>query len=121
MNEIFNPAPTAPVSVNSDAFNRKRYSNYLPTYKELQEKYGTTGTSLGKDSSGSGTFNWGFVGDWLNSASNAITGIWGTSDRYVANAYQTMYNQERKNTNLLIGIVVALLLLAFAFLIIKKK
>lgn len=110
MNEIFNPAPTAPVSVKSGAFIRKRYSNY-----------DGEGTELGQDSSGSGTFNWGFVGDWLNSASNVITGIWGTSDKYVANAYQTMYNQERKNTNLLIGIVVALLLLAFAFLILKKK
>ena len=107
MNEIFNPAPTAPVSVKSGAFNRKRYSNYDPT-------------EVGQPMA-NGTFNWGFVGDWLNAASNAITGIWGTSDRYVANAYQTMYNQERKNTNLLIGIVVALLLLAFAFLILKKK
>lgn len=35
--------------------------------------------------------------------------------------YQTMYNQERKTANLLIGIVVAFVLLAFAFLIIKKK
>lgn len=106
MNNIFNPAPTAPVSLQSDAFARNRYSN---------------DDGLGQSSSGSGTFNWSFVGDWLNSASNAITGIWGTSDKYLANAYQTMYNQERKNTNLLIGIVVALLLLAFAFLIIKKK
>lgn len=124
MNEIFNPAPTAPVSVKSGAFNRKRYSNYDPTEvgppMANGEFYSNSGT-LGNNSSGSGTFNWGFVGDWLNAATNAITGIWGTSDRYVANAYQQMYNQERKNTNLLIGIVVALLLLAFAFLILKKK
>lgn len=106
MNQIFNPAPTERVSVNSDAFTRKRYSN---------------DTVLGQDSSGSGTFSWAYVGDWLNSAADIFTGIWGTSDKYAANAYQSMYNQERKNTNLLIGIVVALLLLAFAFLILKKK
>lgn len=124
MNKIFNPAPTGPVAVKSGAFTRKRYSNYDgtevgPTLPNGDFYSNTNG--LGTDTSGSGTFNWGFVGDWLNSASNVITGIWGTSDRYVANAYQNMYNQERKNSNLLIGIVVALVLLAFAFLIIKKK
>lgn len=116
MNEIFNPAPTAPVTVNSEAFGRKRYSNTTPTDGD-----GGDSSGLGKDNSGSGTFSWGFVGDWLNAISNTVNGVWGTSDKYQAAAYQNMYNQERKNTNLLIGIVVGLLLLAFAFLLLKKK
>lgn len=113
MNEIFNPAPTDPVAVKSGAFNRKRYSNY--------DGPDGTGEGLGTDTSGSGTFNWAFVGDWLNSAANVVTGIWGTSDRYTANAYQSILEQERKNNNLLIAFVVALLLFAFAYLILKKK
>ena len=114
MNDIFNPAPTAPVATHSDAFNMPRFSNYDG------EESAQTG-SLGQNTSGSGVFNWEYVGDWLNSAANIVTGVWGTGDKYMANAYQTMYNQERKTANLLIGIVVAFVLLAFAFLIIKKK
>lgn len=114
MNEIFNPAPTAPVAMHSDAFNRQRFSNY-----DGEASGATGGNGLGQDTSGSGI--WGNVGGWLDSISDIVTGIWGTSDKYMANAYQTMYNQERKTTNLLIGIVVAFVLLAFAFLIIKKK
>ena len=113
MNEIFNPAPVAPVTVQSDVFNLRRFSNYDGEGSE------TTGGSLGKDSSGSGI--WDNVGGWLDSVADIVTGVWGSSDKYMADAYQTMYAQERKTTNLLIGIVVAFVLLAFAFLIIKKK
>ncbi len=106
MNDIFNPSPTAPVATHSDAFNLPRFSN---------------NKGLGDDTSGSGAFNWDNVNDWVDSVANIITGVWGTGDKHIANAYQIMYNQERKTTNLLIGIVVAFVLLAFAFLIIKKK
>ena len=124
MNEIFNPAPTEPVAVKSEAFGRKRFSNWTgsevgPAMDDGSFYSNTAG--LGQDTSSSGAFSWGYVGDWLRSAANVVTGIWGTSDKYVANAYQTMYNQERKNANILIFIVVALVLLAFAFLILKKK
>lgn len=124
MNEIFNPAPTGPVALKSNAFGRPRYSNYngseVGPAMDDGSFYSNSG-GLGRDTSGSGAFSWGYVGDWLRSAANVVTGIWGTSDKYVANAYQTMYNQERKNANILIFIVVALVLLAFAFLILKKK
>lgn len=109
MKDIFNPSPTNPVSVQSDAFN-PRFSNES-----------ATGTGLGTDTSGSGSFNYGMIGDWLNSASGLVSSIWGTSDKYVANMYQNMYAQEKKTTNLMIGIIVALVLLAFVFIIIKKK
>jgi hypothetical protein len=108
MNDILNPAPTLPVTVQSNAFNLARFSN-------------ETATGLGQDTSGSGAFNWALIGDWLNSAGNIVTGVWGSSDKYTAMAYETMYNQEKKTSNLMIGIVVALVLLAFAFLIIKRK
>lgn len=123
MNEIFNPAPVAPVALHSDAFNLPRFSNFgenaLPTYQQMSGNSSGSGSGLGQNTSGSGI--WGNVGGWLDSISDIVTGIWGTSDKYMANAYQTMYNQERKTANLLIGIVVAFVLLAFAFLIIKKK
>ena len=124
MNDIFNPAPTAPVATHSEAFNLPRFSNYgedaLPSYQQMSGNV-SSGTGIGTNTSGSGVFNWSYVGDWLNSAANIVTGIWGTSDKYMSNAYQTMYNQERKTSNLLIGIVVAIVLLAFVFLIVKKK
>lgn len=109
MKDIFNPSPTNPVSVQSDAFN-PRFSNES-----------ATGTGLGTDTSGSGSFNFGMVGDWLNTGANIVNSIWGSSDKYVANMYQNMYAQEKKTTNLMIGIIVALVLLAFVFIIIKKK
>lgn len=115
MNEIFNPAPVAPVSMQSDVFNQPRFSNYDGEGSDTT----STDGKLGQDNTGSGI--WDNVGGWLNSVSDIVTGIWGTSDKYMANAYQTMYNQERKTNNMLIGIVVAIVLLAFAFLIIKKK
>ena len=117
MNEIFNPAPVAPVALHSDAFNLPRFSNY--DGEGTGATTTTTGGKLGTDTSGSGI--WNNVGGWLDIIANIVTGVWGTSDKYMANAYQTMYNQERKTANLLIGIVVAFVLLAFAFLIIKKK
>lgn len=110
MNEIFNPSPTGPVGVQSDAFNLPRFSNET-----------ATGTGLGTDTSGSGSFNYGMIGDWLNAASGVVTSIWGTSDKYIASMYEAMYNQEKKTNNLMIGIVVAVVLMAFVFLIIKKK
>lgn len=126
MNEIFNPAPVAPVALHSDAFNLPRFSNAGGFWDGYENTGGLTGghgnnssSGLGTNTSGSGI--WNNVGGWLDSIANIVTGVWGTSDKYMANAYQTMYNQERKTANLLIGIVVAFVLLAFAFLIIKKK
>jgi hypothetical protein len=125
MTEIFNPSPTGPVGVKSDAFNLPRFSNVTPVnmslFKELPGSDDHESTGLGTDTSGSGSFNYGMIGDWLNAASGVVTSIWGSSDKYVADMYQNMYAQEKKTTNLMIGIVVAVVLLAFVFLIIKKK
>lgn len=125
MNEIFNPSPTGPVGVQSDAFNLPRFSNATPVnmglFKELPGSDDHESTGLGTNTSGSGSFNYGMIGDWLNAASGVVTSIWGTSDKYIADMYEAMYNQEKKTNNLMIGIVVAIVLMAFVFLIIKKK
>lgn len=128
--DIFNASPTSPVAVQSDAL-KPRMSNYYynPLDGKVYNDDGTlataanngaaAGNGLGKDTNGSGLLN--FFGGLANTLGSVATSIWGTSDRYTATAYQNMYNQEKRTTNLLIGIVVALVLLAFVFLIIKKN
>lgn len=112
MKVIFNPSPTSPVTVKSDAFGLPRFSN---------DDAVSAGQGLGTNTEGSGAFNYGMIGDWLNTGASIVNSIWGTSDRYMANMYQSMYNEEKKTTNLMIGIVVVVVLLAIVFLIIKKK
>lgn len=111
-NVTLNPAPLAPVVPKSGLVG-KRYSNDDAT---------TTDADLGQNTSGSGAFNWGsFLSDLLKSGSSIIGSIWGKDSQYTAMAYQSMYEQEQKTNKLLIGIVIALVVLAFAFLILKKK
>ena len=121
--ELFNPAPVAPVALQSDAF-LPRYSN-LTGYEVgpvMEDGSFYTEAGLGQDTSGSGAFNWGsFFSNLFGAGSSIVTSVWGTSDKYMANAYQTMYNNERKTTNTMIAIVIAFVLLAFAFLLLKKK
>lgn len=113
--EIFNPAPLSPVTLQSDVLGMPRYSNETATGSD-------GGSGLGTGSSGSGVFDWGgFFSDLFGAGSNIVTSVWGTGDKYMANAYQTMYNNERKTTNTMIAIVIAFVLLAFAFLLLKKK
>lgn len=124
MNDIFNPTPQNPVSVQSDAFSPKRFSNYDGTeigpLMEDGSFYTSQGQSgLGKDTSGSGVL--GFIGDLTGTLANVATSIWGSSDKYLASQYATLYNQEKKTTNILIGVVAVLVVLAFVFLVIKKK
>lgn len=111
MNNVqLNPTPAAPVVPKSGLVG-KRYSN--------AEATADAGTATG---SGSGSFNWGsFLSDLLKSGSSIIGSIWGKGDQYTAMAYQSMYEQEKQTTKILIGIVIALVVLAFAFLIIKRK
>lgn len=121
--DIFNASPTSPVAVHSDAL-KPRFSNAQPwTTEYVSDDYSDinaqSGSGLGKDTNGSGLLK--FFGGLANTLGSVATSIWGTSDRYTATAYQNMYNQEKRTTNLLIGIVVALVLLAFVFLIIKKN
>ena len=112
---------------------KPRYSNYVGgpdmsiftdlgtsgDYSELPQNGSGTNTGLGQDTSGSGF--WGSLPGLINSVGSVVSSIWGKSDGYVANMYSGLYQQEKKTTNLLIGILVALVLLAFVFIIIKKK
>ena len=77
----------------------------------------TTGNTytLGSDVSGSGIFN-----TIINALSGVATSIWGKTDNSAA-LWQSQYEQEKKTNKLLIGVVIALVVLAFAFLIIKRK
>lgn len=110
--------PAVQDDFKSGAFYR-RYSPYDPnmigpiTEQEWNEAHGVT-----KPSSGSGSFD---VNGAINSVSSLLAAIFGKSDKYTANAYQTLYNQERKtNTMLWIGVGLAVLL-AFIFLVRNKK
>ena len=104
--DILNPAPTSPVRLRSGAFKKQRYSNLSA------EGDGTNTSSFDWNEFFSGLFGFG---------SSIGNGIFGTSDKYTSMAYQNMYNEEKKMTRVMIGIVVALVLLAFAFIILKKK
>lgn len=128
--DIFNASPTSPVAVQSDAL-KPRMSNYYynPLDGKVYNDDGTlatadnngaaAGNGLGKDDKGSGLLS--FFGGLANTLGSVATSIWGTSDNVRADMWRQMAEQEKKTTNLMIGIVVALVLLAFVFLIIKKK
>lgn len=107
MNNVkLNPTPTTPVVPKSGLVG-KRYSN---------------ADAVASSTSGSGEFSWAtFLSDLLKSGSSIASSIWGKDDKYTAMAYQSMYEQEKQTTKILIGVLVALVLLIFAFLIISKR
>ncbi|MCR5040054.1 MAG: hypothetical protein K6A94_12065 [Bacteroidales bacterium] len=121
MNDIFNPAPASPVQVQSEAFVARRFSNYDGTEigPSMEDGSFVSNKGLGKDESGSGI--WGSVVDIVNSVSGTISSIWGTNDKTRAEYINQLYYKEQQTTRILIGIIVALVLLAFVFLIIKNK
>ena len=88
----------------------------------IHPRYSNDEATADATSTSSGGFNWGsFLSDLLKSGTSIVGSIWGQGDKYSSLAYQSMYEQEKQTTKILIGIVIALVLLAFAFLILKKK
>lgn len=81
----------------------------------------TTGNSsnLGNNSAGSGLLN--SIPGMLNTVGNVLSNIFSPSSKYTSTMYENMYEQEKRTTNLLIGVVVALVILAFVFIILKNR
>ena len=105
---LFNAAPTQKnIRPKSGAF-QPRYSN-----KTVVNADGTTTTTQWYED-----INWGGA---LGSLTNMFSNIWGRSSIYSSEMYQQMLEQEKKTTKWLIGIVIGLVLLAFAYIILKKK
>lgn len=112
----------------SGAF-RPRYSKYLDSglfvdlgvggdYSDVatHQTYNSDGTP----SSGS-SFSWGnFWNNLVTSASSVATSIWGNNSQWQANAYNTMYEQE-KRTNTILWVVIGLVVALGVVLIIRKK
>lgn len=79
-----------------------------------------SGAGLGKDNSGSGMFDWGsFVNTLLSSGTSIVNSIWGKSDTWKADAYNTLYEQEKK-TNTILWVVIGLIVALGVFLVIRK-
>lgn len=119
---------TKKASPVSGTFGVPRYSNYDPYAAPIGPSMedgsftynnGSSSSGLGTDTSGSGFLSQ--IPGLVNTLGSVVTSIWGTSDNTRAEMWSNMYAQEKRTTNVLIGIVVALVLLAFVFLIIKKK
>ena len=119
---------TKKASAVSGTFGVPRYSNYDPYEAPIGPPMddgsftynnGSSTSGLGTDTSGSGFLSQ--IPGLVNTLGSVVSSIWGNSDKPIANMYNNMYQQERRTTNVLIGVVVALVLLAFVFLIIKKK
>lgn len=108
---------------------KKRFSNYDPnaygpiTEQEWLNGSGTTTTgssSLGQNTSGSGAFDWGgLASSFINAASSVATSIWGNNNAWQANAYNTMYQQE-KRTNTVLWVIIGLIVALGVFLVIRK-
>lgn len=84
----------------SGVFGAQRYSNSDPTGWEV---------ALGKlDISG-----------MFNSLTNMASSIWGKGDKYMAQAYAKMFEQQQK-TNTVLWVVIGLVVALGVFLVIRK-
>ena len=96
--------PTPPL--NKDVRQYRRYSN-------------AETTSSGTSTSG-GSFDWGsFSTNLLNSATTLLGSIFGKSDKYKADAYETLYQQEQR-TNTILWVVIGLVVALGVVLVIRK-
>lgn len=101
---------------------KPRYSNELPvTDGGIVGDYSDVTThqtyTVG---SGSGAFNWGgFFGNLIDSTESVLTSIYGRNNQVLANAYNTMYEQE-KRTNMILWVVIGLVVALGVFLVIRK-
>lgn len=76
---------------------------------------------LGKDNSGSGMFDWNNLVDGIvDIGKTFVSSFWNKGDAATANALNEMYDEQKKTTYILFGIIGIVLVLA-AVVIIKKK
>ena len=106
---------------------KRKYSNYDPYEAEIGPTMDdgsfvyNNGTGLGRDTSGSGMFDWGgFLSTLLNSGTTVVKSIWGKDDTYRAEAYNTLYEQE-KRTNTILWVVIGLVIALGVFLVVRKN
>ena len=79
-----------------------------------------TSSGLGQNTSGSGVIGWGdIVTTGINALSSVATSIWGSNNAWQANAYNTMYQQE-KRTNTVLWVIIGLIVALGVFLVIRK-
>ena len=125
MSEIFGKTSLTTYSeYNSGAFD-KRYSgdpNMMgpPTEEEwASAHHGSTNTlsGTGNSSGGGNSFD---VNAAIKTVGSLLSSIFGKSDKYTANAYNTLYQQERKTNTMLWIIIGVVVLLAFVFILRKK-
>ena len=95
-----------------------------PTTKSGTFRYsndGTTPTTTTTTTS-SGSWNWdSFVSGVFNLAGTVLPSIFGKSDKYQAQAYQQMYNQQKQTTTVLWVVIGLVLALGVVLLIRKTK
>lgn len=72
----------------------------------------------GGPSSGS-SVNWNSIANMFSTLGSAVSSIWGKGDKYVAQAYQTMY-KEQQRTNTILWVVIGLVLALGVFLLVRK-
>lgn len=126
MNHIINPAKPKTKGPVSGVIGKRKYSNYYlweggdgPSSSEADAPYNQTGSSLGQDTSGSGSFDYGLIGGWLNSLGNIVTSIWGSSGNVQADMLNEQLRQERRTTTIL-WVIIGLVLALGVVLVIRK-
>lgn len=124
MNHIINPAKPKTKGPVSGVIGKRRYSNYYdPTLVGAQIGANVAAQqasqSLGQDTSGSGSFNYGLIGGWLNSLGNIVTGIWGSTGNVQADMLNEQLRQERRTTTIL-WVIIGLVLALGVVLVIRK-
>ena len=85
-------------NTRSGAFSRPRYSN-----------------------AEAGGFDWSkldFAG-MLNSITTMVSNVWGKGDKYMAQAYQKMLDQQQK-TNTVLWVVIGLVVALGVYLVVRK-
>lgn len=113
----------------SGAF-RPRYSNYLDSgifqdlgtggdYSDVttHQTYNADGTPVSGGSSSDWSSFWSHL---IDASSSVVTSIWGNNSQWQANAYNTMYEQE-KRTNTILWVIIGLVVALGVVLIIRKK
>lgn len=89
-------------TLNSGAFRTRRYSN--------EDTTGGTNNN---------SFDWSLISGWINGLGGIVTGLWGKSDKYVANMYGQLYDQQKK-TNTVLWVVIGLVIALGVFLVVRK-
>ena len=124
MNHIINPAKPKTKGPVSGVIGKRRYSNYYdPTLVGAQIGANVAAQQasqgLGQDTSGSGSFNFGLIKDWINGLGNIAVGIWGSSGNVEADMLNEQLRQERRTTTIL-WVIIGLVLALGVVLVIRK-